>query len=353
MVTLMAYPTVSINVVVCNEMKFLPELLESIALQTFRDFSVLIIDNGSTDGVEGYLREHYPEVTLLRNARNLGFSTAHNQGIRYAIEHWGDNLEDRFVLVTNPDTIFTPTFLEKLVGAARANPNVGSVGGKLMRAFGENLSDEVFKETVRSQRFDSTGLCAHKNCTFTDRGAGEMDTGQYNQDELVFGISGALVLYRAQALESARFEDEFFDKDFFLYKEDVDLAWRLQHLGWDALYVADAVAYHYRGMYCPEKVGLWQKITNRRNKSTVRSYYSTRNHWLLLKKNLRVVDLIFFGLWVITYEIGRVIYVLLFESTGRRAVLDACKLAPTILKKRFSTFARAKRKGAEVRRWFR
>ncbi len=82
-----------------------------------------------------------------------------------------------------------------------------------------------------------------------------MDNGQYAEAERVFGLSGALVMYRATALQAVRFEDEFFDHDFFAYKEDVDLAWRLQHLGWDAWYEPRAIAHHYRGMYGPDGVG--------------------------------------------------------------------------------------------------
>jgi len=90
------YPRVSVNIVAWNGMKFIPELLESIFAQTFVDFSVLIVDNGSSDGAEAYVREHFPQVAFLRNARNLGFAPAHNQAIRYAIEHWNENdLSDR------------------------------------------------------------------------------------------------------------------------------------------------------------------------------------------------------------------------------------------------------------------
>ena len=166
------YPRVSINIVTWNSMEFLPDLLESIYSQSYTDFAVLVIDNGSSDGLENFLREKYPKVTLLRNARNLGFAQAHNQGIRYALDHWGKNLlEENFVLVTNPDVIFTPTFLENLMLEAGQHKDVGSFCGKLFRAFGENLSDEVLKETVHSDVIDSTGLRAKKNRTFADRGA--------------------------------------------------------------------------------------------------------------------------------------------------------------------------------------
>lgn len=347
------YPKISIHIVTWNSMRFLPDLLESIMAQTYRDFNVLVIDNASTDGVEVFLKEKYPDIVFIRNARNLGFSAAHNQGIRYAIEHWSaSELADRFILLTNPDVLLTPTYLETLMAVTVAHPEVGAFGGKLLRAFGENTGDEVFKEVVRSDRIDSVGLNPHRNHTVTDRGAGELDQGQYEEQEKVFGISGALALYRASALGDVRFEDETLDHDFFAYKEDVDLAWRLQQRGWDALYVPSALAYHYRGMYGPEKNGLLSRFRNRREKSSIRNYYSTRNHWLLLLKNLRCTSLLFSFPWILTYEGARLTYVLIFERSGWRALKETIAFIPRMWKKRRATMRACTRPGREVRKWF-
>ncbi len=333
-------------------MQFIPDLMKSIMAQTYQDFNVLVIDNGSSDGVEMFLREHYPDVVLIRNVRNLGFAPAQNQGIRYAVEHWpSSDAKDQFVLVTNPDIIFTPTYLEELMVEVHTHPEVGSLGGKLLRAFGENLADEVMKETVLSDRFDSTGLNPHRNFTVTDRGAGELDQGQYDTQEKIFGVSGALVLYRGQALIDARYKDEFFDHDFFAYKEDVDLAWRLQQLGWDALYVPQAKAYHYRGMYGAEKNGLFEKLKNWRRKSSIRNYYSTRNQWLTLMKNVQFVNGLLALPWVLPYELARFVYVLFFDK-GLRAFLDAGHLVPVMLAKRSATRAKSKRSATEIQKWF-
>jgi GT2 family glycosyltransferase len=349
----MAYPKVSIHIVTWNSMRFLPDLLKSIMGQTYRDFNVVILDNASTDGVEAFVREAYPQMVFIRNARNLGFSVGHNQAIRYAIEHWPEaELSNRFILVTNPDIILTPTFLEELVAATRIHPEVGAFGGKLLRAFGENLGDEVLKEVVRSQRLDSVGLNPHRNGTVTDRGAGELDEGQYEQSQKVFGISGALAFLRASALEDVRFGDEVFDQDFFAYKEDVDLAWRLQHAGWDAMYVPRAVAYHYRGMYGAEKSGLWKRLRNHREKSLLRNLYSTRNHWLMLLKNVRLSQFFLSVFWIVTYELARLMYILLFERTGWQALRETVGLSPRMWRKRRATLRHAKRPAKEVRKWF-
>lgn len=334
-------------------MKFLPDLLKCLSEQTFGNFNVLIIDNGSTDGVETFVKEKYPNITVLRNARNLGFSGAHNQGIRYALEHIDkDKLTSSFILVLNPDILLPPTFLETLMNAALQNQNVGAFGVKLRRAFGENVHDEILQETIKSDLLDSTGLRMYKNHTCADRGAGEMDKGQYDDKREVFGISGALVLYRASALQDARFEDEFFDEDFFAYKEDVDLAWRLQKLGWDAMFVPEAVAFHYRGMYGKEKAGIIERLKNRRGKSRMRSYYSNRNHWLMIFKNLSFSDLLLNSYRIFLQELGRLLYTFLFETKNMLAFFDAIKLFPIMLKKRAWIKKHQKRSAKDLRHWF-
>lgn len=347
------YSRVSIHIVAWNSMDFLPELLKSIFAQTFTDYSVLIIDNGSSDGLEPYLREHFPQATLLRNARNLGFSPAHNQAVRYAVEHWGgEDLSGKFVLVTNPDTIFTPTYLEEIVRAAEADPTAGSFQGKLLRAYTEHGGDEVLRETVQSERIDSTGLQPHRDRTFTDRGAGEMDEGQFDGLRDVFGVTGALGLYRADALQDARCLDEYFDHDFFAYKEDVDLAWRLRELGRPARYVPSAVAYHYRCAFGKERLGWLERIKNRRGKSGLRNRYSTRNHLLLMMKNERVWNGLLASPWIVWFELRRFVYVLLFETGNAGAYVSAWKLIPRMWRKRSNLFSRNKATSGEIRRWF-
>ncbi len=334
-------------------MRFLPDLFKSLSEQTYQDFAVLVIDNGSTDGVGTFIKEQYPQTTVLRNARNLGFSGAHNQGIRYALEHWNpQDYADRFILVTNPDLILEPTCLEMLMREASQHPTVASFGPKLRRAFGENLADEALQETVKSDLIDSTGLRARKNRTFSDRGAGEMDQGQYDEQREVFGVSGALALYRASALQEVRFEDEFFDQDFFAYKEDVDLAWRLQLSGWGARFVPEALAFHYRGMYGPERMGWLKRFFHRRTKSNTRNYYSNRNHWLLLAKNFLVINVFLSFFRVAPLEVLRFIYTLFFETRNTKAFFDAIRLLGRMFKKRSHTMKRRRRTAKELRKWF-
>ncbi len=346
-------PKLFINIVAWNSMDFLPDLLDSIYFQTYTAFEVLVIDNGSNDGLEPFLREHYPQVTVLRNMKNLGFSPAHNQGIKFALNSWkGENLDNAFVLVTNPDVVLSPTFVEEILREVMEFPEVGSFGGKLLRAYSEHMSDNDLRETVQSDRIDSTGLVAKRNRTFHDRGAGEMDEGQYDESRDVFGISGALALYRASALEDVRFEDEYFDQDFFAYKEDVDIAWRLQHLGWKSRYIPSAVAYHYRNMFGKEKAGILDRIRNRRTKSKRRSFYSNRNHWSMIVKNELFINALLAFPWIAIHESARFFYVLFFEPSTLRAFGEAILCMPTMLKKRTVIMKKRKVPASYMRKWF-
>ena len=89
---------------------------------------------------------------------------------------------------------------------------------------------------------DSTGIVMLPSIRHLDRGAGELDRGQYDRDEDVFGASGAAALYRRSMLDDVRVDGEWFDEDFFAYREDADLAWRAQWRGWRCRYVAAATA---------------------------------------------------------------------------------------------------------------
>lgn len=315
-------------------MDVFPELCQSLQEQTIQDFRFLVIDNGSIDGIEGYVRAQMPQAVFLRNPKNLGFAAAHNQGIRYALEHWQErDFSSRFILVVNQDTIFSPTFIEELLKDAYAHPLTGAWGGKLLRAFREPVGEEGWKETIRSDVLDSTGLQASRGRSFTDRGAGEMDQGHYDTSREVFGISGAVALYRAQALADVRFEQEFFDADFFSYKEDIDLAWRLQRAGWGARYVPEAVAYHHRGMYSKEQSSWWKKMRERREQSTIRRYWSLRNHSFLLVKNLSVWEFVLASPWIVPRELMRFLYVLFFETPQLKAFIDPWIILPRLWRK--------------------
>jgi len=317
-----------------NDKRYLPDLFESIENQTFKDFTVRVLDNGSTDGTLEYLQEHYPHAIVARNRQNQGFAGGHNQLMEFTFEHMIGEESDSFILLMNSDMILESNIIELLVEKLQANPKLAAVQPKLYRAFGENVGDEILEETMKSDIIDTTGLRLAKDWRMSDRGAGEMDKGQYNQSIDIFGPTGTMALFRIKALKDIMVEGEIFDNDFFAYREDCDLAWRLQRRGWRSEFVPEAVAFHYRGMYGAEKLSWWARLKNRRGQSPFFAALSTRNQLFVLLKNLTLGGFIVYSPWLIFGEGTRVLYGFIFEKEARKRLFGMWSLVPKMLKKR-------------------
>lgn len=341
----------SIHIVTWNSMKYLPLALQSLREQQGAEFQVIVVDNASTDGSAEFVRANYPDVILLENARNLGFARGHNQTLELARSMWqkADDYDPShaYALVTNPDIILTANYLETILRAAEAHEDAGSIGGKLRKVAWKDPGDPTTNLEL-TETIDTTGLKMMKSRRAVERGAGEKDAGQFDRAGEVFGVSGALALYRMSALESVKMAGEYFDNAFFAYKEDVDLAWRLRRAGWTAYYEPRALAYHFRAAYGSERRGLGVAVTERRAKSGLVNFLSTRNHLLLLAKNETWRSFLRHAPWIIPQEIGRLLYVAVAESKTLRAYLDALRLLPSVWKKRALETSRPPR----LKGWF-
>src|SRR3989338_5617031 len=219
----------SVIIVNYKSEKFLKPCLASLFNQrTQFTYQCTIINNDSSE-----IQKINHLNILHRN--NVGFAAGNNIGIRLT--------KCVFILCINPDIILTSTFLEIMMKKMKENKNTGAICGKLLRY------DSVHNS--KTNIIDSTGLIIKRNRRVFDRGQNEKDIGQYDTPEEVFGVSAATALYRKEALEDTKVvippsrnatEDsrlfnavggsEYFDEDFFVYKEDVDLSWRLRLAGW-------------------------------------------------------------------------------------------------------------------------
>lgn len=334
-------PSVALHVVSWNSRQHLPGALASIVAQTYQPLNVLLIDNASVDGTIAWLNEHYPHFHVLRNTRNLGFARAHNQGILLS--------DAPYVVMMNPDVILEPDWVARGVAHLEANPKTGSFGGKLMRF---DYSNDELREVEFSGIIDSTGLHGNRARHFVDRGSGEKDLGQYDQPEPLFGFSGALVMYRREALESVRYKDEYIDDDFFAYKDDTDLAWRLQRCGWNAWYDPKAIAHHHRTIQGVSAATDRLIARNHRSRSMMNSYYSYRNHWLMLKKNEQWSTTWRDLPWIMWYELKKFLYLLWRRPAALQAWRDILRLSSVMKKKKLALEKIAQRTPLQVRAWF-
>lgn len=320
----------TLQIVTWNSAGDLPELLSTLKSQRYKEYRLTVIDNASTDRSLELVQQEFPRATIIRNSENIGFSAAHNQGIQMA--------ETPFIGLVNPDFSFTPVALEMLMRRIAEKESIGSIGGKLLRKSRQNAI------------IDSAGLVATKYREFLNRGEGESDQGQYDTSEEVFGITGALVILRAAALETIRVGTEYLDEDLFAYKDDVDLAWRLRLAGWINWYEPRAVFYHRRSAQHEHAL----VVTVRRvRKSTTVNRLSYRNHLLVLAKNDR------FRSWflpyprVILYEVAKMAYAAFREPRTLSGLLDVLRLLPAMRRKRAILFRRRRVPFRSVLSWFR
>lgn len=203
-----------------NGLRYLDRCLQALRTQEVEGgFEVLLVDNASSDGSAAHVREHHDWVNLVESSANLGFAGGNNLGFRHA--------RGKYVVLLNNDTRVRAGWLRALVAAAESDSEVGAVGAKLM------FMDPpgVIQNAGTLMLDDGSG---------GDRGFREVDTGQYEQREEVFGACGASALYRRETLRDVGELDE----TFFMYYEDTDLSWRMRLAGWKILYEPAAVVDH-------------------------------------------------------------------------------------------------------------
>ncbi len=253
--------SVSVTIVTYNSAPFIRRSLQYVFEQDYPHIDVVVIDNASTDDTPKILREFETRARVIYNPRNTGFAAAQNQAIALSENDW--------VLTLNPDVRLTRDFIATLIAAGETSGEIGSISGKL-------LAMAADFEIPANPVFDSTGIFFTPALRHFDRGSREPDDGRYDRLEYVFGVTGAAALYRRAMIENISVEGEFFDSAFFAYREDADVAWRAQLLGWKCLYMPRAVAYHVRTVL-PQ---------NRRAIDPVLNMHSVKNRFLMRIANI-------------------------------------------------------------------
>ncbi|MBI3682052.1 MAG: glycosyltransferase family 2 protein [Acidobacteria bacterium] len=253
--------SVTVTIVTFNSQRHIGPCLRAVLGQCYRPLDVVVVDNASLDGTRLALGEFGNRIRLIQNDRNIGFAAAQNQAIAAATSDW--------VLALNPDVLLLPGFVETLVAAGQMEAGIGSVCGKLSR-IGPDFT------LPAEGLIDSAGIYFTPNLRHFDRGCQEPDDGRYGRTEYVFGASAAAALYRRSMIEDVSLEDGFFDPDFFAYREDADVAWRAQLLGWSCLYVPEAAGYHVRRVM----------PGNRRRVPAVLNMHSVKNRFLMRINNM-------------------------------------------------------------------
>jgi len=251
---------VCVAIVTFNSERYIRRCLEGVLEQEGVDTEIVVVDNASSDGTRSILRNFKNRIRTIYNDRNLGYAEAQNQAIRASSADW--------VLTLNPDVLLLPHFVRNLWQAGQSDPSAGTVCGKL-------LSIGAGFRPLDEQRLDSTGIFFTPAMRHFDRGWHEPDSAEFDSLEYVFGASAAAALYRREMIADISIEGDFFDRDFFCYREDADVAWRAILQGWRCIYTPAAVSYHVRSVVPGSRRAVPRAI----------NMHSVKNRFLMRLKN--------------------------------------------------------------------
>ena len=235
----MTHPLVSIIIVNWNGQPLLKENLEALLQQTYKNFEIIMVDNGSQDGSVEWLQEHYGDVIkIIPLAENTGFAHGNNVGIAVS--------RGELLALVNNDVVVKPDWLAALIDCMSAHPEAGMVGSKVLNYFRpdeiDNLGHLIYPDAV------NRGWCRL-----------EKDCGEHEEVVEILFPSACAALYRKSML----LEVGLFDDSFFAYHDDVDVGLKGRLLGYSALYCPKAIAYHKfsmsAGAYSPLKAFLVER----------------------------------------------------------------------------------------------
>jgi len=292
---------VGVVIVNWNSGEFIKKCIHSVLNQTFKDIGVLLIDNASEDNSVTKTREEFPDLKWILNKKNIGYSSAHNLGLK--------SIDDEFHLTLNPDVILTPDYIEKLIKVFEDFPSASNSTGKLLSYSAKG-------------KIDSAGVafCSNRNCYIL--GKGEEDREWFNVAREVPGGVGAGMMYRRKALYEVAIDGEIFDEDFFAYVEEVDLDWRLRLRGWVCRYEPTAVAYHLGDI-------------SRGSQNIYTTTHFLKNRYLVLLKNDSLKDFLFHLPGFIRFQFTHILpQFLMSPGLIFNVPFSFFKIAPKILKKR-------------------
>lgn len=282
--------TASIIIVNWNGRQHLAECLDSLAAQSYRDFEVVLVDNGSVDDSDMFVRERYPWVKLVALDYNSGFATGNNIGLAHAV--------GRYIISLNNDTRVEPEWLAELVQVAESNPKAGMVASRICAYHNHDSIDSLGVAICP----DGMSRAAFRLRSFS--------TLQLSPVQEVLLPSGCAALYRREMLD----EIGFFDDAFFAYCEDTDLGLRGRAAGWGALLARNAVVYH---KYSQTGGGF----------SPFKLYLVERNHYWVALKNFPTSMLLLLPLRTIQRYLEQVLVVLKGQGAGQEFSASSSRLA--------------------------
>lgn len=293
-------PRVSFVIPHWNKKHLLDQFLPLLRAQTYRDFEIIVVENGSSDGSRERLAEKYPEVRVIPLPENQGFAPATNLGVEAS--------DAEFIAFFSNDVYAEPDWLERMVAVMDAEPDVGFTGSRLVWA---DAPDRIY---AAGDTYSVGGypLNVGQNAPAADPA--------FAHDRDVFCVCTAAALFRRSALDEVKARWGFFDERYFAHGEDTDLGFRLRLRGWRARYVADAVARHEGSYSSDPGSAAFIRRTHRNGVMTFIKCYPVE---LLYRHWFKVLVVYSFSIFMTPHR-----------AAALKGRLDAMRMLPTLLRDR-------------------
>ncbi len=308
-------PSVWVIIVSWNGREHLPVCLESLKNLNYSNYEALVVDNGSTDGSNEYIREKHPWVKLQVLPENVGFCRGNNAGMERALKAGAE-----YVVLLNNDTEVHPDWLTHLTRAAEQDKSIGACSSRMLMFYTRNI-------------INSTGVEMTWYGNGWDRNLGRQDRLEYRKRDIVTGVCGGAFFVRSEALRQAGLLPD----DFDIYLEDMDLCLRLWDRGYKIIYVPEAIVYHKFSATMGEGANrLRKEFLNLRNR-----------FWILLRnyplKKMHTIAYKVFKCEMQKFDACRVHNNATASYVEWTALWELLKSVPALFKKRFKELREGRR----------
>lgn len=206
----------SIIIVNWNAKSYLKGCIDSVLSQSFTDYEVILVDNASSDDSVDFVKNNFPQVTIIQNKENVGFAEGNNIGIK--------NSQGEIIVLLNPDTVTEKDWLSILINTIRSSKKIAAVTGKMYYLGDKYGKDAVFCTWSKIDPFSAAPYNFHESEPVSK----------------VDYLSGAAMAIKKDVLDNIG----LMDSDYFLYFEETDLCARMIRAGYDLMYIPSAIVWH-------------------------------------------------------------------------------------------------------------
>lgn len=337
---------ITINLVVHNGEKYLRHCLDSLKKQSLEGIQVNIFDNCSTDKTREIAKKEAKKwelenksLFIIESKLNLGMWPAQEETLSYT--------RGKYVVCLSVDVILDVNFCRNAVEVMEKDERIGGLEAKIYQWHFNKMGFPELENII-----DTTGFKIFKSRRIINEGQGEIDNGQFENEKEIFGVEGAVPVFRKKALESCKINGKIIDPYMFWYGDDLDLAWRMRLFGWRQIYAPNVIAFHDRSTTKSLKKSLFDFIRIRKTIPIKKRRLEWRNTILTLVKNDYLINLIKNAPKIFWRQMGLWGYFTIFEPSMYFEIISIARLLPRMLKMRSSIMKKAKIPPDKIRGWF-